>query len=146
MDINKVSGVLNCDPTRIEQVLANLIKNSIDFVSDHNGRIIVRVEESSTPSPQVISKQQQPIDGYPPCYFLFTIEDNGPGIPKEKIDSLFQKFYQIDTSLTRKHGGTGLGLVICKGIVEAHGGKIWIDKDYANGACIRFTLPYKKGK
>jgi signal transduction histidine kinase len=145
MDIKMVSGVLNCDPTRIEQVLANLIKNSIDFVSDYNGKIIVRVEEPSTPSPQVISKQQQSIDGYPSSYFLFTIEDNGPGIPKEKIDSLFQKFYQIDTSVTRKHGGTGLGLVICKGIVEAHGGKIWIDRDYANGACIRFTLPYEKG-
>lgn len=145
MDLKKVSGVLNCDPTRIEQVLANLIKNSIDFVSDYDGKIIVRVEESSTPSPQVISQQQQrSIDGYPSSYFLFTIEDNGPGIPKEKIDSLFQKFYQIDTSVTRKHGGTGLGLVICKGIVEAHGGKIWIDRDYANGACIRFTLPYEK--
>jgi signal transduction histidine kinase len=74
-------------------------------------------------------------------YALFTVEDNGIGIPKDKIDHLFQKFYQIDTSLTRKHGGTGLGLAICKGIIEAHGGIIWIDKGYSQGAAIKFTLP-----
>jgi signal transduction histidine kinase len=74
-------------------------------------------------------------------FVLFTVEDNGVGFPQDKIDQLFQKFYQIDTSLTRKHGGTGLGLVICKGIVEAHGGKIWIDKEYTRGAAVKFTLP-----
>jgi signal transduction histidine kinase len=58
---------------------------------------------------------------------LFTVEENGIGINPEKADKLFQKFYQIDTGPTRKHAGTGLGLVICRGIIEAHGGKIWID-------------------
>jgi signal transduction histidine kinase len=77
----------------------------------------------------------------PQQFVLFTVEDNGVGFPQDKIDNLFQKFYQIDTSLTRKHGGTGLGLVICKGIVEAHGGMIWIDKDYTQGAAVKFTLP-----
>ena len=56
-------------------------------------------------------------------------------------DNLFKKFYQIDTSATRKHSGTGLGLVICKGIVETHGGKIWVDKNHKNGFSIKFTLP-----
>ena len=59
---------------------------------------------------------------------------------------MFQTFYQIDTSATRKHGGTGLGLVICKGIVEAHGGKIWIDKEFHKGACFIFTLPLVNDK
>ena len=71
----------------------------------------------------------------------FQVEDNGIGISSDKVDNLFQKFYQIDTTATRKHGGTGLGLVICKGIIEAHGGKIWIDKSYTNGLRIIFTLP-----
>jgi signal transduction histidine kinase len=62
-------------------------------------------------------------------------------MPHDKIDKLFSKFYQIDTTLKRKHGGTGLGLAVCKGIVEAHGGKIWVDRNYKNGASIRFTLP-----
>ena len=72
---------------------------------------------------------------------LFTVEDNGIGINPEKADKLFQKFYQIDTGPTRKHAGTGLGLVICRGIIEAHGGKIWVDNTRRIGAAIKFTLP-----
>jgi signal transduction histidine kinase len=72
---------------------------------------------------------------------LFTVEDNGIGIKPEKADKLFQKFYQIDTGPTRKHAGTGLGLVICRGIIEAHGGKIWADNTRRIGAAIKFTLP-----
>jgi signal transduction histidine kinase len=59
--------------------------------------------------------------------------------------NLFNKFYQADTSLTRKHGGTGLGLAISRGIVEAHGGKIWIDDSYTNGASFKFTIPSGHG-
>jgi len=69
------------------------------------------------------------------------VEDNGSGIPADKIDNLFKKFYQIDTTATRKHGGTGLGLAISKGIIEAHGGTMWLDRNYKKGACFRFTLP-----
>ncbi len=113
-----------CDPKRIEQVLANLIKNSIDFVPERNGKIIVTVQED----PENHSNMR------------FSIEDNGIGIPVEKMDKLFNKFYQIDTTATRKHGGTGLGLSICRGIIETHGGKIWVDKGYVNGTRIIFTL------
>ncbi len=74
---------------------------------------------------------------------LFTVEDNGIGIKPEKADKLFQKFYQIDTGPTRKHAGTGLGLVICRGIIEAHGGKIWVDNTCKTGAAIKFTLPVR---
>ena len=62
----------------------------------------------------------------------------------DKIDSLFNKFYQMDSSATRKHSGTGLGLVICKGIIEAHGGKIWINKDSKMGTIVKFTLQKSK--
>jgi len=77
-----------------------------------------------------------------PSHFLvFTVKDNGPGIPKDKIGNLFKRFYQIDTSATRSHAGTGLGLAICKGIVEAHGGQIWVDKNHNKGCSISFSLP-----
>ena len=69
------------------------------------------------------------------------MEDNGSGIPRDKAENLFKKFYQIDTTLTRKHGGTGLGLAISRGIIEAHGGTIWVDLEHNNGASIKFTLP-----
>ncbi len=120
-----------CDPRRIGQVLANLIKNSVDFVPDKGGRITIRTETG-------YSKQTN--DGNS-NYVVFTIEDNGSGIPFEKINNLFKKFYQVDTSTKRKHGGTGLGLAICNGIVEGHGGKIWVDTKHTQGAMIKFTLP-----
>ncbi len=126
---------IHCDPQRINQVLGNLIKNSIDFVPADNGIINIKVDnyDNSQYLDRSNSTKEKKI--------IFTVEDNGPGIPNDKIDSLFKKFYQIDTSLTRKHGGTGLGLVICKGIVESHGGNIWIDKNYKAGASFKFTLP-----
>jgi signal transduction histidine kinase len=126
---------IRCDAQRINQVLGNLIKNSIDFVPADNGKIDVRVEYYNDPQDtnQKTTKKINKI--------LFTVEDNGPGIPSDKIDSMFRKFYQIDTSLTRKHGGTGLGLVICKGIVESHGGNIWIERNFKGGASFKFTLP-----
>jgi len=114
-----------CDSKRIEQVFSNLIKNSIDFVSENVGKIMIKARES---------KDNESV-------IYFQVEDNGIGISPDKVDNLFQKFYQIDTTATRKHGGTGLGLVICKGIIEAHGGKIWIDKSYTKGLRIIFTLP-----
>jgi signal transduction histidine kinase len=120
-----------CDPRRVGQVLANLIKNSIDFVPEKGGRITIKTETDD-------SKQINDVNSN---YIVFTIEDNGSGIPFEKITNLFKKFYQVDTSTKRKHGGTGLGLAICKGIVEGHGGKIWVDTKHAQGTSIKFTLP-----
>jgi len=122
----RVSGSVKCDPQRIGQVLSNLVKNSLDFVPKGNGQITIRAEGDSMDDPSKVT---------------FTVEDNGTGIPPEKIDNLFKKFYQIDTTVTRKHGGTGLGLAISKGIIEAHGGTMWLDKNYINGARFRFTLP-----
>jgi len=120
-----------CDPRRIGQVIVNLVKNSVDFVPEKGGKITIKTEAA-------YSKQTNNGNSN---YVVFTIEDNGSGIPFEKIDNLFKKFYQIDTSAKRKHGGTGLGLAICKGIVEGHGGKIWVDTNYTQGTSIKFTLP-----
>jgi len=119
----RTSGKVYCDRKRIDQVLTNLIENSLDFVPAKNGKITIRVEKGEDSN------------------MLFTVEDNGTGIPVDKMDKLFQKFYQVDASTSSQHGGSGLGLAICKGIIEQHGGKIWIDKTYSNGTAIKFTLP-----
>lgn len=135
----RTKGTVYCDPKRIGQVFSNLIKNSIDFVPEKDGKIIVRSEEYKDSNNNISngsSPQSSPS-------VLFTIEDNGIGISEGLVDKLFQKFYQIDTDSTVKHGGTGLGLVICKGIVEAHRGKIWVDITYTKGASVKFTLPRK---
>ena len=122
----RTSGTVKCDPQRINQVFSALIKNSLDFVPKEGGRITIRAEEDDTERGHKVT---------------FTVEDNGIGIPADKVDNLFKKFYQIDTTLTRSHGGTGLGLAISKGIIESHGGTIWLNKDYNKGACFKFTIP-----
>ena len=121
----QTSGTVKCDPQRINQVFSALIKNSLDFTPKEGGRITIRAEEDEAESGHKVT---------------FTVEDNGIGIPADKMDNLFKKFYQIDTTLTRKHGGTGLGLAIAKGIIESHGGTIWLNKRYAKGASFEFTL------
>ncbi|MGI0007487.1 MAG: sensor histidine kinase [Nitrosotalea sp.] len=110
------------DQYRLSQVFANLIKNSVDFVPQTNGKIEINAQRKND-------------------HVVFYVKDNGSGIPKEKQDNLFKKFYQVDTSLKRSHGGTGLGLVICKGIVEALGGKIWLESEIGKGTIIFFTIP-----
>ena len=69
------------------------------------------------------------------------VRDYGEGIGPHDLPKLFRKFSQIDSSATRKAGGTGLGLVICKGIVEQHGGKIWVESTAGEGSTFYFTLP-----
>ncbi|MBI3639461.1 MAG: HAMP domain-containing histidine kinase [Thaumarchaeota archaeon] len=113
-----------CDNTRIEQVLINLISNAMDFCPKKNGEINIKLRlEDNT-------------------HARISIIDNGVGIPKNKLDKIFIKFYQIDSSSTREHGGTGLGLVVCKGIIENHDGKIWAESDEINpGTRIHILLP-----
>jgi len=121
--------VVACDPNKIEQVLSNLIKNSIDFVPEKEGKILLTIEQD-----RVLKEM------------VFTVEDNGIGIPQDKIDEVFKQFFQIHTGIERKNGGTGLGLAICKGIVKAHGGKIWIEKDVEVGTKVKFALPMDKDR
>lgn len=112
---------IKSDKERLAQVLANLIKNSVDFVPE-KGRIEINAKNHDDE-------------------VVFYVKDNGIGVPKEEQQNLFKKFYQVDTSLKRKHGGTGLGLVICKGIVEGLGGKIWFESEYRKGTLVYFTIP-----
>lgn len=114
-----------CDKNRIIQVFNNLITNSIDFCPKEMGQINIKLSSENK-------------------YAKITIKDNGSGIAKDKINKLFTKFYQIDVSSTREHGGTGLGLVVCKGIIEDHGGKIWIESDGPDmGTTVSFLLPLR---
>lgn len=113
---------LEADKDRLKQVFHNLIKNAVDFVPANKGKIEIKTEVKDN-------------------HIVFCVKDNGIGIPEDKQKDLFKKFYQIDTSLTRKHGGTGLGLVICKGIVEAMGGKIWVKDKRRSGVKFYFSMP-----
>jgi signal transduction histidine kinase len=110
------------DPERITQVLTNLIRNSLKAVQRNTGKIRIYSEDA-------------------PDEVRIIVSDNGSGIPYERQSKLFTKFYQADASLTREKGGSGLGLSICKGIVEAHGGKISLQSTPGTGTTVTFSLP-----
>ena len=110
------------DADRMVQVLTNLIKNSLKAVKPQTGLIKISSDEDQNE-------------------VRMTITDNGVGIPYERQSSLFTKFYQVDASLTREKGGSGLGLSICRGIVEAHGGRISLESGPDRGTTITFSLP-----
>ena len=116
---------MQSDERRIKQVLKNLINNAVDFVEKDKGLITVNA----------IAENQ---------HVIFSVKDNGVGISEENQKSLFRKFYQIDTSYTREHGGSGLGLTISKGIVEGLGGKIWVESKLGEGTSFYFSIPKKR--
>jgi signal transduction histidine kinase len=76
----------------------------------------------------------------------FEVRDTGPGIPLHEQRRLFTMFYQVETDSTRSAGGLGLGLVISKGIVESHGGRIWVESEPGKGSSFKFTLPVHEGE
>lgn len=121
---------LKGDPFRLGQVLINLISNAVKFTE--KGEIIVKVEikeEDNTPPSE--SKQTK---------LLFSVRDNGIGIPPEKLDSLFEPFTQLDGSMTRRYEGSGLGLSICERLVSLMGGEIWVKSQPGQGSDFYFTL------
>lgn len=111
---------LYADPPRLETVLRNLLENAVKYAGE-KATIEVNVSHEDNS-------------------LLFSVHDNGPGIPPEENEKIFQSFYRADTSLTRIASGAGLGLAISQGLVQAHGGNIWVEPQQ-KGACIVFSIP-----
>jgi len=109
------------DAQRMTQVLRNLVDNAIKF-SPEGGSVTISNESS-------------------PEQLVVAVQDSGAGIPAEARKHLFERFYQADGSSTRQAGGTGLGLYICKQIVEAHGGRIWVESEEGKGSSFLFAMP-----
>jgi len=111
------------DRERLEHVFDHLILNAVDFVPQKGGKIEIGAQTK---------------DGEILCY----VKDNGIGIPVEKQEDLFKK-PPPDRTITRTHGGRGLGLPVCKGIINGLGGKIWIESEQAKGSIFYFTIPIR---
>jgi PAS domain S-box-containing protein len=119
---------LRGDPSRVRQVLVNLTGNAIKFT--HQGEIVIRAEPISQTEKQVTIR--------------FGVQDTGIGIPRDRQHAVFERFTQADGSTTRKYGGTGLGLTICKQLVEAMGGTIGLESEPGMGSTFWFTLTFDK--
>ena len=110
------------DPDYIMQTLTNLLGNAIKF-SPPGKTVHLSVASNASSTA------------------LFCVQDEGQGIPADKLNSIFERFQQVDSSDSRKKGGTGLGLTICRKIVEQHGGEIWAESQLGKGSRFYFTVP-----
>ncbi len=121
LKVDRVDGVVSADADRVLQALINLISNAVKF-SNAGGRVTIAAV---------------PRGGF----VEFSITDHGRGIPPDRLESIFNRFEQVDSSDSRDKGGSGLGLAICRSIVERLGGRIWARSDPQRGTVFTFTLP-----
>lgn len=115
---------IKADPTRLRQILINLIGNAIKFTKD--GHVLISLIRKEQAGDQIKLR--------------FEIQDTGVGIPEDKIDQIFGKFTQVDSSTTREYGGTGLGLTICQKLVEMMGGSIGVESTIDKGSTFWFEI------
>ncbi|MBF0319072.1 MAG: PAS domain S-box protein [Nitrospirae bacterium] len=115
------------DPTRLRQVIVNLVGNAIKFTEKGEVAVVVDVLNSTNSDIEL----------------RFSVKDTGIGIPKDKLESVFERFTQVDSSTTRKFGGTGLGLTISKRFVEMMGGQMCVESEYGRGSVFFFTAKFK---
>ncbi|HEY3130228.1 MAG TPA: PAS domain S-box protein [Acidobacteriota bacterium] len=114
------------DPNRLRQILVNLLGNALKFTA--KGEITLRVENDPAAAE--------------PGSLLFSVSDTGIGIPSDKLDAIFESFKQVDSSLTRRYEGSGLGLTISKRLVELMGGHIWVESTPGQGSVFYFTADF----
>ncbi len=112
---------MDADGVKINIALSNLVKNALQF-TDSGGRVTVRAGEESG-------------------YLKVSVEDTGIGIPPRDLSRVFERFFQVETHLTRRYTGMGLGLAVAKGMIELHGGRIWAESEVGKGSTFTFLLP-----
>lgn len=122
IDIDPSVPPLFADERALKQILINLASNAVKFTPE-GGRICVSASRARCGGFQIM------------------VEDNGPGIPREKLNNIFQPFSQVDNRYDRQEGGTGLGLALVRGLAELHGGRAWIESESGQGCCAYVILP-----
>jgi signal transduction histidine kinase len=109
------------DPVHLSRLLDNLISNAIKFTPT-GGRINIRLQRDNGTA-------------------ILEVSDTGVGIPSDKLERVFDRFYQVDGSSTRRYGGTGLGLALVKEIAISHGGQVSVESTVGKGSTFRVNLP-----
>jgi signal transduction histidine kinase len=123
IDVPAALPPVYADKLRLNQILLNLVSNAAKFT--HQGTITIKA---------TLDKQK-------PDTMTLSVVDTGIGIPANKLNTIFERFRQVDASTTRKYGGTGLGLAICKQLVEMHGGTLNVKSKEGIGSEFYFTVP-----
>jgi len=118
--------LVDADASKVAIVLSNLVKNAIAF-TNKDGHITIRGNLDSE-------------------FVKVVVEDDGLGIPAKDVPHVFDRFYQVESHLTRKHGGMGLGLSVAKAMIEIHDGRIWVESKEGNGSIFTFLLPIESKK
>ncbi|TVP64578.1 MAG: HAMP domain-containing protein [Leptolyngbya sp. LCM1.Bin17] len=126
------------DPDAIIQALTNLLSNAIKF-SDPGSRVWLKAEVTGEGIKPAAVKGAPDNPSEP--YLVFSVADQGRGIPADRLELIFERFLQVDASDSREKGGTGLGLAICKRIVDNHGGDIWVESVLGEGSTFYIALP-----
>ncbi len=125
------------DVTRLRQIMVNLLSNAVKFTKQ--GEVVVTVNLEKYTGKQLNISGALPVS-MPACLLHFSVRDTGIGIPKDRMDRLFQSFSQVDSSTTRKYGGSGLGLVISKRLSELMGGEMWVESEEGAGSTFHFSI------
>jgi len=118
--------LVDADGSKIAIVMSNLVKNALTFTND-SGHVTIRT-------------------GLESGFVKVVVKDNGVGIPAKDLSHIFERFYQVESHLTRRHGGMGLGLSVAKVMIEMHGGRIWAESTEGLGSTFTFLLPLEKKK
>jgi two-component system cell cycle sensor histidine kinase PleC len=125
IEVDAAAPPLYADERALKQILINLCSNAVKFTPE-GGKITVRAELARCGG------------------FQISVQDNGPGIPREKLDKIFTPFNQVDNRYDRQAGGTGLGLALVRGLAELHGGRAWLESEPGKGCCAYVVLPAKQ--
>lgn len=153
LQVQAESIPLQADPDRILQTLTNLLSNAIKFSPAHSDVwIAATLDQGSELQPEapeiqaegpfaaILRDSAQLLN---PPHVLFSVADQGRGIPMDKRETIFERFQQVDASDSRNQDGTGLGLAICRNIVQQHGGRIFVDSVLGKGSTFYFTIPLR---
>ena len=149
--VHSVSAKVWVDPDRLLQVLINLLSNAIKF-SQPGGNVWLSAEfwagalehgRTIEPMSQGTEKLKHvfEVDQHPEPYLLICVKDEGRGIPADQLETVFERFQQVEAADAQQKGGTGLGLAICRTIVQQHGGHIWVESESGQGCTFCLTLP-----
>jgi signal transduction histidine kinase len=127
MDVATEIDQISTDPAKLKQILYNYLSNALKFTPEE-GTVLVRARGETSSS------------------FRIEVEDTGIGIREEDIEKLFSEFQQLDSGLTKKRQGTGLGLALCKRMVEAQGGSVGVRSTFGKGSVFHIILPFGIGE